>query len=244
MRNKSEPVDVVRRLVTAGWGVAAICIGAAASAENWPRVKAAPGATLQWVAQEMVHNGVPMQIQTFQANTPPRDVIAFYRQEWSARGARPPVENASGEWQIIGQRQGDYYITVQARAGGGASAQGYIAVTQLSAAGKSKLPHSVAAFPSLGGTQVISQSQADDGGKKSVTLVLRNGFSMESNSGFYRATFSGEGWTLLQDFDPASQGMTGRVMYFERRGESCHISMSSADDGSTVIAVNQVHTTR
>ena len=237
-------MEAIRRLVTACLGVAAICIGAAVSAENWPRVKAAPGATLQWVAQNMVHNGVPMQIQTFQANTPPREVIAFYRQEWSARSGRPPVENTSGEWQIIGQRQGNYYITVQARTGNGAKSQGYIAVTQLSAAGKRELLPSVAAFPSLGGTQIISQSQADDDGKKSITLVLRNGFSMESNSGFYRSTLSGEGWTLLQDFDPASQGMTGRVMYFERKGESCHISMTSADDGYTVIAVNQVNTTR
>lgn len=237
-------MEAIRRLVTAGWGVASICIGAAALAETWPHVKAAPGATLQWVAQEMVHNGIPMQIQTFHANTPPREVIAFYRQEWSARGGRSPVENTSGEWQIIGQRQGDYYITVQARAGGGAKSQGYIAVTQLSTLGKRAHSPSVAAFPSLGGTQIISQSQANDGGKKSITLVLRNGFSIESNSGFYRATLSGEGWTLLQDFDPASQGVAGRVMYFERNGESCHISMSNTDDGFTVIAVNQAQMTR
>jgi hypothetical protein len=52
-------------------------------AADWPEIIAPPSSNVQWVAKDMVQNGVPMQIQSFSSDSAVGDVLAYYRDNWN-----------------------------------------------------------------------------------------------------------------------------------------------------------------
>lgn len=222
------------RLLLLGMGV--VC-APFARAESWPQVEAPPNANVQWVGDNIVQNGVPMQIKAFSTENGVADVIGFYRSRW-ASDAAPPAVNSLGDWQIIGRQQGDFYITVQARTGNDAT-EGFIGISRLPGATK---PGPRSDFPRLGGTDLVSSTDSVDGTKSASTIVMENNFSIESNVSFYESNLPSDGWTLLQSkrAEPSRSGTDGHSLYFNRRKQSCHIVISPANNGATLLVVNVV----
>lgn len=212
-----------------------------ADADTWPQIKPLPGdGQAQWVAQNMVQNGVPMRIQAFSSNLTSDEVLAFYRREWSSLDENQPVENRHDGWIILGQRSGDYYLTVQARKGRTTTSEGFLAVSRPFSPIDVEDQRALAAFPQLPDTQTVSKTSANDGAKHSTTLILQNRHSTESNANFYQSTLSRQGWALQQNFDGAGHGAAGRVMFFNRPGETIQLAIVTQSSGETIIAATQV----
>ena len=215
-----------------------VMFAGAVYADSWPRVESPPNAHVEWVGDNIVQNGVPMQIKSFRTESGVTDVIDFYKSQWASE-VTPPVLNTLGEWSIIGHKVGDYYVTVQAKTGSGEAAEGFIGVSQLPGASK---PGPRSDFPRMGGTDLVSSTDTTDGARSAKTIVMENSFSVESNVSFYESNLSSEGWTLLQSrrANPAETGADGHILYFNKRKQTCHIVVSPAKTGSTMVVANIV----
>lgn len=205
-------------------------------AGQWPQVSAPPRSAVQWVAENITQNGIPMQVKTFHSAAPLDAVVDFYRQEWTGNG-EAAVENQLGEWIVVGRREGDYYVTVQARAAGKNETEGFIAVNDLAALLKERADVDDT-FPRMGGTAVVSNTLSHDHGRAAKTLILENGYSVDANASYYAGELKSAGWLLRTSFERPESGRSTHTLYFERATESCFITVADAGDGKTIIAVN------
>lgn len=216
--------------------VLAVTVSHTAVAGQWPQVVAPPRSTVAWVADDLNQNGVPMQIQTFSSPSSLDELTGFYRQQWASDG-QAAVESQLGEWHVIGQRQGDYYVTVQARQIGKQASEGFIVVNDLKPllAGRAEIDD---VFPRMGGTVMISNTTTRDAGRSAKTLLLENTYTVNANASFYAGELKSSGWALRTSFDRPENGRDTHVLYFERAAEACAITVADAGDGRTIIAVN------
>lgn len=213
-----------------------------AMAAQWPTVTAPPRSAVQWVAENMTQNGIPMQVKTFYSATSLDDVLSFYREKWTGNG-EAAVENQLGEWVVIGRRDGDYYMTVQARAIGSNETEGFIAVNDLSVL-LAERASAADEFPSMGGTSVVSNTVSYDEGREAKTLILQNDYSVDSNASFYIGELKSAGWALRTSFERPEAGRDTQLLYFERATLTCFITVADAGDGKTLIAVNLTDSAR
>lgn len=211
-------------------------------AGQWPQVAAPPRSSVQWVSDNMSQNGIAMQVKSFYSAAPLEAVVDFYRQEWTGNG-QAAVENQLGEWLVIGRREGDYYVTVQARAAGKTGTEGFIAVNDLTAllAERAEVDD---AFPRMGGTSVVSNTLSYDQGRAAKTLIFENTYSVDANASYYAGELRSAGWSLRNSFERPEAGRSTHTLYFERATESCFITVADAGDGKTIIAVNLTDVSR
>jgi len=137
-----------------------------AYASEWPNIKSPPDTTVSWVGNDMVQNGVPLKIKSFSSSLSPEDIINFYRSEWDNESDRKAVINSVADWNIIGKQIGEYYLTVQAKAGVNTNSEGFMSVSKLPARYK-KVP--AVDFPMLATSRVISNTESKDPGMKAQT---------------------------------------------------------------------------
>jgi hypothetical protein len=227
------------------FSLAGVLLGNAAHAgfSRWPEVSPPPLGMLQWVADDIVQNGVPMKIRSLSSAASVDEVMAHYRAEWSAVGDHAPIENAVGQWRVLGQQRGDYYITLQIMDANASGSEGFVALSRVGTLLKQG-PRNDSQFPRLGGTTVISTTDSHDAGKNARTLIMTNHFSVDANLSFYRGTMKSAGWTLQNNFTDNKRGTKAQVLYFQRARESCHLAVSDSGSGVSVIAVNVQRETR
>src|SRR5215470_1029408 len=100
------------------WLLSLLWLPAVASAgAPWPDVKLPDGAQSAEVASHMIFNGTDMRGQVFTSTESAANVVKFYRDLWGKQS----VLNQIPGWQVVGHREGDFYITVQVRQEGGGS---------------------------------------------------------------------------------------------------------------------------
>jgi len=201
-----------------------------AHASGFPQIKVPPGAETQWVAEDMVHNGVPMRIRRFTTRDDVQSVIDYYFTRWVPPGTSREVITSLGPWSVLARPRGRYVLSVQVRAAD-RGAEGFLAVSDL---GKAKLHRKLGAgFPHLRGTQVLGDSQSRDHGRKARTLVLRNDFSMDANHAFYEQQLGAAGWTKTGQ---GTRSQDAWVTLFQRQSVELTLVVESAQGGTIVVA--------
>lgn len=207
---------------------------AVAPCRAWTRVETPPAASLEWVAEDMVYNGVPMRIQFFRSKVAPGEVLAHYRQRWSDGARRQYVENRLGPWKVISRAVGAFFITVQVRPASGGGAEGYLAQRPLAAKARPVLGQGVALPP---GSEVVNDILSRDAHRPARTLLAFNGLSTDANAAFFRERYAREGWTIASD----AKGQGGvRQMVLQRDGEEMSLALSFRNGktalGATLVA--------
>ncbi len=192
----------------------------AAPCRAWVGVEAPPAATLEWVAEDMVHNGVPMRIQFFRSKAAPGEVLADYRRRWSDGARRQYVENRIGPWKVISHAVGEFFISVQVRPAAGGS-EGYLAQRPLALKTRSVLGLGVALPP---GSEVVNDILDRDARRPSRTLLAFNSLSVDDNAAFFRENYPRNGWSLASD---AKGRNGGRQMLLQRPGEELSLALVS-----------------
>jgi hypothetical protein len=209
-------------------------------ASDWPTISGPPGASVEWVGNDLAQNGVSMRIQRIVSADTPAGVAEFYRALWN-NGDRPAVENQVGEWLIVGKQQGDYYLTIQVRDNADGGAEGFLGVSTLPRLEKQgripgdTRPH----FPQPAGSVLLSSTASKDMGKEGQTLIVKNNLSLFANASFYRQQMQTHGWQLRQNRHQEDTS-PGFALYFERNYESCHIAIIQDEDGASMIVANLV----
>lgn len=208
----------------------------------WPQISEPPRSNAQWVADNVLQNGIPMQVKTFRSSASLEAVMNHYRQDWTENGGTA-IENRLGEWFVIGRREGDYYVTIQVRETGKSESEGFIAVNDLSALldERASLEDT---FPRMGGSQVVSKTVSSDLGRNATTLIFENSYTANANASFYVGELKSTGWSLRTRFQRPEAGYDTYTLYFERASEGCFITVADTGSGKTYIAVNLTDVSR
>jgi len=207
--------------------VLALLLLLAAPARAWTTVEAPPLATLEWVAQDMVYNGVPTCIQMFRSKAAPQEVLAYYRQRWTDGGKQSYVENQLGPWKTISRAVGDIFVTVQVRPAGRGS-EGYLSQRPVKTPPRPILGQG---FPLPPGSEVVNDILSRDGDRQGRTLLAFNQMSVDANAAYFRGTLGKDGWTV------ASEGRArngGRQMVLQKGNQELSLALTSTGGRTAV----------
>lgn len=191
-----------------------------------------------WVGDNIVHNGVPMEIQSFHSADGVNGVLEFYRQTWGKQGSQDMpgfIENSVGEWAIISRIEDGKNTVVQVKQSDRGGSEGYISFADLNITPAfNKITDE---FPKLGGSEVISSTESKDFNSEATTIVMTNGHSVDRNADFYSKKIVAMGWELNRRF---SQDDT-EMLFFVGPKSRIEVAISRSNLGKTTIFANVVH---
>jgi len=199
---------------------------AGAHADGWPDVPMPDGAQGEWVARDMVNNGLPMRASRYQVPMTPAQLVEYLRRAWNGM----VVVDEIGEQTIVGHAQDDHYVTVDIRREGtGSVAQ--VGIVRMSAQRPSTAPGKD--FPRPSGSRVVNDIEyIDEPGR---TLSVEAPLSPYQSDTYYRQRLPGDGWKLdvagsrpcvamsVQCSSSYSRGKETMVLTFTRMAEGTSI---------------------
>lgn len=177
-----------------------------ALAGSWPSAPLPAGTRTDEVAQHIVFNGLDMRAQTFTSSHSQDDLVEFYRKAWD----KEVVVNRLGPAQVIGHRDGDYYITVQVSSSGSGS-KGNIGIVDVADAPKHFVPGK--GLPAPAGSKVFNDIAYPDDSVPARTVAMRNSLSPAQNTAYFREHLVADGWKVD---DAGTCGAANCVMRYER----------------------------
>lgn len=203
-----------------------------------PDFPAPPWAKVEWVTDQSTFNGMQMKARRFESAKPMEEVLDFYRQKWRQPvkpGLPGYLEDEFNGWRVLSRIKNGYLLTVQVQPDAFGKSWGYLGVSDLPKL--EKIPELGKGVPKMRGSEVLNDILNKDPGKKGRTLVMSNGFSLQSNASFYRNHFTEGGWDSL--FDQRSHDGKYQVMVYRNGNKEANIVLSR-DGGKTNIVFNTV----
>lgn len=185
------------------------------------------------VSDKMIINGIPSQVQHFEAYKKVDELLEFYQKQWNDSSSETSGYRTAqvAPWHIISRLDGSYLYTVQVQQDGAFSIRGYLAIADLKAM-KNNLKNGKV-VPRMSGSKIINDVTSFDPGKKGRTLVLVNRYSATSNSSFYRNYYLERGWAAIMD----TSSEEAFILVFRKQKEETHLVINSIQ-GSTQIVMN------
>lgn len=204
---------------------------ASSPTKNCPTFPTTKKMKLQSVAQEMDFNGIPMTLYQFTSEEDMESILAFYRNSWAGKGqgGRNAEEYPVGEWKAIATLRENCFYTAQVKPRG----RGSEGLLGLSAAPEKNLVKEE--VPMLPGTRVINDIAHNDSGKSARTLLLKNGFSAETNADFYRKNLSDMGWKVLTNFQGSNRDTRANTMILKQGVREVSVTISQTGRDSNVL---------
>ncbi len=187
---------------------------------------------LQWVAENIRMNGVPMQIKELTTEQTPQQVIAFYKRRW---GDVPPYfhEYEVAGMPVIATLRGGCFYTVQVQADG-RGAKALLGVTTKPGPGETKAAG--AGFPNMNGSKILNDIDHFDTGKTGRTILLTNSYSPDANLNFYRRTMADDGWTAVIDRPVEGSKGISHVLVMKRGYHEANLTITPGRAGTNVLA--------
>jgi hypothetical protein len=190
-----------------------------------------PRSTVTGVSDSSTTYGITMAIRRFESRLNKDQIIEFYSNHWKDTAAVTLFE----PWEMIGKVESKKFINVQVQNGFSGS-WGYLTISDLPTAiekGKVQAP-SGAGFPSMLGSQVLSDQTHNDPTKTGRTLVINNNFSVNSNGQFYRNHYQGQGWQIIAD----SKGtrLKGAAITFAKGRQLLSMTINQVKSTTSVVA--------
>jgi hypothetical protein len=205
----------------------AALLPAVSEAASWPAVKLPDGMHAAEVSSHMIYNGTDMRGQVFTSSQNAADIIKFYRQLW---GKQAVLDQIPG-WQVIGHREGAFYITVQVRPAGSGS-RGDIGITRIPAQrSKAELG---AGVPHPSNTNVLNDIIYPDDRTPARTLAMANGLSLEQNASYYREHLAATGWKAA-DSHACPYGASSCVMNYEHGNQKMMVALTRNGSHSQIV---------
>lgn len=186
-------------------------------AMGWPEIEPPPKSSLEWVGRDMKLNGVPLRIQHFESSLSPDEVLTFYRTHWGTQQDKKSVENKQGSYDVIGKREGDYYLTVEVKAGKASASEGLLNVSRLPGIDKPDL--SPGDLPMNSGSKVLWVMDSNDAGKVSKQVTLYNRDSVQSNALYYDHALQSRGWVKRQDSKAKDSPDENNLLSYAKDGQ-------------------------
>jgi len=197
------------------------------SASSWPDVKVPDGTHAAEVSSHMIYNGTDMRGQVFTSSQNAADIVKFYRQLW---GKQAVLDEIPG-WQVIGHREGAFYITVQVRPDGSGS-RGDIGITRIPAE-RTKVELG-AGVPHPSNTNVVNDIIYPDDRTPARTLAMANRLSVEQNASYYREHLAATGWKPA-DSHTCTYGASSCVLNYENGSRKMMVALTRSGSHSEIV---------
>ncbi len=187
---------------------------------------------LQWIAENMRMNGMPMQIKELTTEQTPQQVLAFYKRRWSDA---PPYyhEYEVGGMPVIATLRKGCFYTVQVRPDGRGT-KALLGISTRPEGGQLKTPGT--GFPNMAGSKVLNDIDHYDAGKTGRTIVLVNSYSPDANLNFYRRTMADDGWSAVIDRPVEGSKGISHVLVMKRGYHEANLTISPGQSGTSVLA--------
>ncbi|HTT07933.1 MAG TPA: hypothetical protein VMH34_04000 [Gammaproteobacteria bacterium] len=182
-------------LVIAAWLATVSPVVGAAEPEFPPP----PQAKVEWVAEDMVMNGIAMRVRRFESPASVEQVLGFYKQRWQdgEKGELGYAETDALEpWQLLSRVERGRLLTVQVQPTASGS-WGYLGLSDLPQF--KGAPRLGEGFPKLSGSRVLNDIVSNDPGKRGRSLLIANSLSIGINAAYYRDHYENEGWHKVMD---------------------------------------------
>lgn len=213
-------------------GIMSLLAGVAA-AKSKPDFPVPPAATVTWVGDDIVWNGIPMSVRKFTSSKSQLEIREFYKEQWKspvAKGLPGFIEDViPGAW-LISRMEDGYLMTVQIKTSG--STWGYLGITELDDISEAHEPGK--GFPRMSGSEVMNEVKHNDPYRDARTVLLVNNYSVPSNVEYYRSHYEGHGWSVAMDQGDDS-GSTHTLM-LTNRGSEVSLTVVKTNQGSQIVA--------
>ncbi len=208
------------------------------ASQDWPEIPVPPKSQVEWVAEDLRYNGLPMRVQRFESKVSAQEILAYYRAHWS-KGELQPKQMKAGEWDVISMPHGPFFMTVQVKDVKGGFSEGRIGVSALD--GKVIKPQAEF-LPKPSGSTVISVVESKDPGRSSRQVILANGLTISSNASYYEGELTFQGWKKLQGNSTNQGGLSdGYFAIYQKGKEQIDVAVSRHSDGlHTMILANVI----
>ncbi len=175
----------------------------------------------------MIYNGTDMRGQVFTSSQSAADIVRFYRQLW---GKQSVLDQMPG-WQVIGHREGRFYITVQVRPDGSGS-RGNIGVVRIPA--ERARVELGAGVPHPSNTTVFNDILYPDDRTPARTLAMMNSLSVQQNASYYREHLAAMGWKPA-DMHTCPSGAASCVMNYEQGSRKMMVAVTANASHSQIV---------
>ena len=150
------------------------------------------GAHASWIARQILHNDVPMNIIQFTYPGPAKEVADHYKEYLSGKPALIELEN--NKLSVIYEESGNI-ISVQIFNSGAHFSEGKIITSKIPDKSPTPLRTDI---PLMCGSTIISKTQSIDGSVNSETLMISNYHSRETNYRYFEQQLLKNGWQIGQ----------------------------------------------
>jgi hypothetical protein len=210
-----------------------------ASSEPWPEIPSPPKSRVEWLADSMRVNGVPMRVMHFDSSRDRSTIVEYYRAYWSGYPTKPSVRTAPSE-TVMGQAHGPYFMTVEVKDAANGGSAGVIAVSRPIGA---KIDRSPGELPLMPGAKVLQVVESNDPGRSDRELLVKNPVPLSSVVHYYQAALVDAGWRSVQYSDVERKGArrAGAFLVYRREHSELELSaVASADGRSSTLLANLV----
>ena len=191
---------------------------------------------LTWVGQELMHNGMPMNVLHFSSSKSEAEVLEYYRHVWAdpvSEKAPGFIEESVGEWKVVSRLENGENLVVQVKPTGVGS-EGYI--SQMPVNASPKAPSNLAGFPTPPSSTLVSHTSVQDFKGDALTLVYISTQSVGEVARFYMAALQNKGFSLQHKKIEANTA----TLFFVGEGKKIDVSAGRSNDGGTVIFANLI----
>lgn len=204
-------------------------IGSSVLAASLPTPPIMEGTRAAPLAPSIKVNGVPTVIYLFESDQPLDTLVGFYRRRFGPHH----VERRLAGWLLLARQEGELFYTVRLRATSRGT-QGTASVLSLKDA--------LAAYGRpLGfrlppGSEVVSDVETTDPGKRARLLAVTNDLSLQANLDHFKAQLMQRGFAPQREaHGDAGNGKTGTTVWLASRTGEATLVVAPLPQGTSVV---------
>lgn len=185
-----------------------------------PQVPQPPQGEAQWIAKSMRMNGLPMTLQSFQSRLKPDELLSYYESQAYRWGHSEHRRSMNRDWQLLGIKTSQHYITVQARA----TISGSEGTITVSPAPERATARVASDFPRPGTVRIVSLQEYEDAGVESEHLSLSSPRAVMVEAQAFTQVLTRAGWQVIRQ-GPMQETVRGVVIEAQRGAQQALLTL-------------------
>lgn len=208
--------------------------------QAWPDFDKPDDVKVEWVANDIIRNGVPMYIENIRCDCEYERILAFYRKLWADMDNKGYVETDLGSMKQISRGDDRYFYSVQVMNDPKdfKKSRGRLVISEM----PNKDNQNVVlgeGIPMPGDSKVMTDIYDGMPGKKSRTVMLLNNKSIVENMQFYRSHYESRKWKSF--LFPVNPDVGSQALSYQQGNTDVNITVHD-EAGVSVVVFNEVKT--
>ncbi|NID13989.1 hypothetical protein [Luteibacter yeojuensis] len=187
------------------------------------------GTVMASTAPRMIFNGSDMRSEIFRSAMKPDALLEWFKREWKGDWVRDTVNG----WDVLGHKDGDFYVTVQVRPDGEGS-RGDVGIVRVPPPGTRPQPIGEG-FARPSATTVVNDISYPDDPHNVRTLAMVNRLSVAQNISWYREHMAATGWRPAQA-NTCGDTVAGCMLAYEKGASTTMITVTPGNGLSNIVA--------